>query len=73
MISAVFVKDAIWRNIMDEIIYKGNKILCFSSNDFQAFIINKDGEVESETFTTLPAAQKWIDKYGTKITCSEEI
>lgn len=31
---------------MDEIIYKGNKIVCFSSNDFQAFIINKDGEVE---------------------------
>lgn len=59
--------------MMDEIIYKGNKIVCFSSNDFQAFIINKDGEVESETFTTLPTAQKWIDKYGTKITCSEEI
>ena len=53
---------------MDEIIYKGNKIVCFSSNDFQAFIINKDGEVESDTFTTLPAAPKWIDKYGTKIT-----
>lgn len=58
---------------MDEIIYKGNKIVCFSSNDFQAFIINKDGEVESDTFTTLLAAQKWIDKYGTKITCSEEV
>lgn len=59
--------------MMDEIIYKGNKIVCFSSNDFQAFIINKDGEVESDTFTTLSAAPKWIDKYGTKITCSEEV
>lgn len=59
--------------MMDEIIYKGNKIVCFSSNDFQAFIINEDGEVESGTFPTLSAAQKWIDKYGTQITCSEEI
>lgn len=58
---------------MDEIIYKGNKIVCFSSNDFQAFIINEYGEVESGTFPTLSAAQKWIDKYGTQITCSEEI
>lgn len=49
---------------MVEIIYKDNKIVCFSSNDFQAFIINKDGEIESDTFTTLSAAQKWIDKYG---------
>ena len=40
---------------MDEIIYKGNKILRFSSNDFQAFIINKDGEIESVTFPTLSA------------------
>lgn len=67
------VKGAIWRNIMDEIVYKGNKIVCFSSNDFQAFIINKDGDIESDTFPTLPAAQKWIDKYGTQITCSEEV
>ncbi len=59
--------------MMDEIIYKGNKIVCFSSNDFQAFIINKDGDIESDTFPTLPAAQKWIDKYGTQITCSEEV
>ncbi len=58
---------------MDEIIYKGNKIVCFSSNDFQAFIINKDGDIESGTFTTLSSAQKWIDKYGTQITCSEEV
>ena len=59
--------------MMDEIIYKGNKIVCFSFNDFQAFIINEDGEVESGTLPTLSAAQKWIDKYGTQITCSEEI
>ncbi len=50
--------------MMEEIIYKGNKIICFSSNDFQAFIINKDGDMESSTFTTLSAAQKWIDRYG---------
>lgn len=43
---------------MDEIVYKGNKIVCFSSNDFQAFIINKDGDIESDTFPTLPAAPK---------------
>lgn len=54
--------------MMDEIIYKGNKIICFSSNDFQAFIINKDGEIESGTFPTLSAAKKWIDKYGTQAT-----
>lgn len=58
---------------MDEIVYKGNKIVCFSSNDFQAFIINKDGDIESDTFPTLPAAQKWIDKYGTQITMYEEV
>lgn len=50
--------------MMDEIIYKGNKIVCFSSSDFQAFIINKDGEIDSNTFSTLSAAQQWIDKYG---------
>lgn len=49
---------------MEEIIYKGNKIICFSSNDFQAFVMNQDGDIESGTFSTLSAAQKWIDKYG---------
>lgn len=49
---------------MDEIIYKDNKIICFSSNDFQAFVMNQDGDIESGTFSTLSAAQKWIDKYG---------
>lgn len=47
---------------MEEIIYKGNKIICFSSNDFEAFIINEDGDIDSKTFITLSAAQKWIDK-----------
>lgn len=46
-----------------ETTYKGNKIVCFSSNDFQAFIINQDDEVENGTFPTLSAAKKWIDKY----------
>lgn len=41
---------------MDEIIYKGNKIICFSSSDFQVFFINKDGEIDSDTFPTLSAA-----------------
>ncbi len=50
--------------MMEEIIYKGNKIICFSSNDFEAFIINEDGNIDSKTFITLSAAQKWIDKYG---------
>ena len=48
--------------MMEEIIYKGNKIICFSSNDFEAFIINEDGDIDSKTFITLSAAQKWIDK-----------
>lgn len=47
---------------MEEIIYKGNKIICFSSNDFEAFIINEDGDIDSKTFITLSAAKKWIDK-----------
>lgn len=50
--------------MMDEKIYKGNKIVCFSSSDSQVFIINKDGEIDSDTFPTLSAAQQWIDKYG---------
>ena len=50
--------------MMEEIIYKGNKIICFSSNDFQAFVMNQDGDIESGMFSTLSAAQKWIDKYG---------
>ena len=49
---------------MEEIIYKGNKIICFSSNDIQAFVMNQDGDIESGTLSTLSAAQKWIDKYG---------
>ncbi|MEI3055371.1 MAG: hypothetical protein V8T55_02265 [Phocaeicola plebeius] len=48
--------------MMEEIIYKGNKIICFSSNDFEAFIINEDGDIDSKTFITLSAAKKWIDK-----------
>lgn len=47
---------------MEEIIYKGNKIICFSSNDFEAFVMNQDGDIDSKTFITLSAAQKWIDK-----------
>lgn len=57
----------------NEIIYKGNKIVCFSQHDFQAYIINDDGDIDCSTFTTLSAAKKWIDKYGKKITCSEEV
>lgn len=52
----------LWK--MDEIIYKDNKIVCFSSNDLQAFVMNQDGDIESGTFSTLSATQKWIDKYG---------
>lgn len=44
--------------MMDEKIYKGNKIICFSSNDFQAFIINSGGDIENDVFTTLSAAKK---------------
>lgn len=51
---------------MNEIIYKDNKIVCFSSNDFQAFVMNQDGDIESGTFSTLSALkmdrQIWIRK-----------
>lgn len=43
----------LWK--MNEIIYKDNKIVCFSSNDFQAFVMNQDGDIESGTFSTLSA------------------
>lgn len=44
--------------MMDEIIYKGNKIVCFLSNDFQAFIINEDCEVESRyTFYSISCSK----------------
>ena len=44
-----------------EIIYKGNKIAVFSSSDIIAFILNKDGDIESISFDSLEKAKKWID------------
>lgn len=44
-----------------EIIYKGNKIILYSQNDIQAFILNKDEDIESKTFDSLEKAKKWID------------
>ena len=39
-------------------LYHENKIICFSSGDFMAFIINNDGDIDCKTFTSLSTAQK---------------
>lgn len=44
-----------------EILYKGNKIAVFPHNDVIAFILNKDGDIESNSFNSLEKAKKWID------------
>lgn len=44
-----------------EIIYKENRIVLYSPNDVQAFILNKDEDIESKTFDSLEKAKKWID------------
>lgn len=59
--------------VMNEMICKGNKTACLSSSDFQEFIINGGGDMESKNVTTLSAVPKRIDKYGTQIACSEEV
>ena len=45
----------------EEIIYKGNKIAVFSHNDVIAFILNKDGDIDSKTFDSIEESKKWID------------
>ena len=54
-------------------LYHENKIICFSSGDFMAFIINNDGDIDCKTFTSLSTAQKWIDRYGTQLARCEEV
>lgn len=58
---------------MNEMICKENKMKCLPFSDFQKFIINGDGGMESDTFTTLPVATKRTDRYGTQITCGKEV
>ena len=46
---------------MNEHEYMGNLILEYSQNEFQAFILNSDGDVENKDFTSLDKAKQWID------------
>ena len=46
---------------MNEHVYMGNLIVEYSQNDFQAFILNSDGDVEDKNFTSLDKAKQWID------------
>ena len=46
---------------MNEHEYMGNLILEYSQNDFQAFILDSDGDVEHKDFTSLDKAKQWID------------
>ena len=47
---------------MDEHEHMGNLIVEYSQNDFQAFILNSDGDVEDKNFTSLDKAKQWIEK-----------
>ena len=47
---------------MNEHEYMGNLIVEYSQNDFQAFILNSDGDVENKNFTSLDRARRWIEK-----------
>lgn len=44
------------------ILYKDDMIICFGDSDYMACIMNKDGEIESETFKTIPEAKIFIDR-----------
>ena len=46
---------------MNEYEYRGNLIVEHSPNDFQAFILDSDGDVEDKNFTSLDKAKQWID------------
>jgi hypothetical protein len=46
---------------MNEHEYMGNLIVEYSKNEFQAFILNSDGDVEDKNFTSLDKAKQWID------------
>ena len=43
---------------MNEHEYMGNLIVEYSQNDFQAFILNPDGDVENKNFTSLDRARE---------------
>lgn len=47
---------------MNEYEYRGNLIVEYSQNDFQAFILNLDGDVENKNFTSIERARQWIEK-----------
>ena len=47
---------------MNEHEYMGNLIVEYSQNDFLAFILNSDGDVEHKDFTSIERARQWIEK-----------
>ena len=47
---------------MNEHEYMGNLIVEYSQNEFQAFILNSDGDVENKNFSSLDKAKQWIEK-----------
>ena len=47
---------------MNEHEYMGNLIVEYSQNDFQAFILNFDGDVDHKDFTSIERARQWIEK-----------
>ena len=47
---------------MNEHEYRGNLIVEHSPNDFQAFILKSDGDVEDKNFTSIERARQWIEK-----------
>ena len=47
---------------MNEHEHMGNLIVEYSPNDFQAFMLNSDGDVEDKNFTSLERARQWIEK-----------
>ena len=57
---------------MNEHEYMGNLIVEYSPNDFQAFILNSDGDVENKNFSSLDKAKQWIDN-NTKTESNNEL
>ena len=47
---------------MNEHVYRGNLIVEYSQNDFHAFILKSDGDVEDKNFTSIERARQWIEK-----------
>lgn len=46
---------------MKEHIYKENKIIEYSNNDFMDMAMNEDGDVSNKHFTSIENAKNWLD------------